>query len=345
MTTTRQKKQRLRRDELVARIFASFSGRYEQYPVDSVYELTIPLEEIRAELHEQCDVEYNSDNWILTQIRRYEREIGQQLFGKVETGPDSVSLAVHPELSCFAQKHHMYVNQKVRLANGVVDAISNIGPHTGPERPLRLLLGSGSIPLHVAEALLARQKDPDTRYEIYTHNIGIINTLLSAGDRRFQVHSPGGRADLETYCFIGGDDELFTGAECDFVVQSTHYVDDGHVYVDTEDESRRKRTILQDSTGIKILVLIKDEFLKPPPGREPFGSLTDYNYIITIPTREAAQKTADGYFGRRADVFAPFVVHWGYTILKVDGDRSGAAARLTDRAPVPLCRELVPLHL
>lgn len=352
MPTRRSKKQRLRRDELVSRIFASFSGRYENYPVDSMYELTVPLGELRAELREQCDVEYNSDSWILTQIRRYEREIGRQLFEKVETGPDSVSLAVYPGLSCFAQKHHMYVNQKVRLANGVVDAISNIGPPVAPERALRLLLGSGSIPLHVAEALLARQDDTDTRYEIYTHNIGVVNTLLSVGDSRFEVHSPGGRADYQTYCYIGGDDRLFTDADLDFVIQSTHYVHDGHVFVNTEEESRRKRSILQRTAGIKLLLLIKDEFLEPPVGTTPFGSLTDYDYIVTIPVRQAAAKSADGYFERHGDIFTPYVVHWGYTIFKVDGPRGRGrpAVRLPNRAPVPatapasLCRELVPLN-
>jgi hypothetical protein len=69
-----------------------------------------------------------------------------------------------------------------------------------------------------------------------------------------------------------------------------------------------------------MLLLIKDEFVAPPAGMHHFGSLADYDYIVTIPSRPGSEKTADEYFSAHPDVFSPYVVHWSYTIYRVNAE-------------------------
>lgn len=323
MRPHQSKKKRLKRNELVSQIFSAFSRRYEETGVDSVYRLVLSLEDVRAELQDRYETEYNSDEWILTQLRRYEREVGEQLFEKVDIGPNGnkTAIAVYPGITSFARNHHLYVNQKMRIANGVVDAISHLAAARSRNRPLRLLLGSGSLPMHVAQVFITRDTARElVPCEIYTHNIGIVELLLSYNDRRYQLFSPGGRADHDTNTFLGEDDTLFTDTEFDFVVQSTPCVSDGRLYVESEEQLTRKRNILHATSGTKMLLLIKDEFVAPPDGMHHFGSLADYDYIVTIPSRPGAEKTADEYLDVHSEVFSPYIVHWSYTIYRVNAE-------------------------
>lgn len=331
------KKQRLKRDELVDYVFAAFSERYESTTVDSIYELIIPLSDIRAGLNKSYAADYNSDTWIFTQLRRYEREHGVKLFEKADVTEDGrpTALAIYGGITRFTQKRHLYVNQKLRIANGVYDTIRHLHDNATGDRPLSILLGSGNIPWHVAEVIAERSADLPSPLRVFTHNIAVVARLLELAEanRLVSVFSPGGRADPTVYSYVGGDDRLLLDAELDFVIQSTHSVHDGVLYVNTEEEGIRKGRILRQCGGTKVLVLVKDEFHAPPPQAYAYGRLTDYDYIVTVAPRADNHKTADRFLEAYSAVFQPLVLHWSYQVIRVDHAAADSALDLAPRLP------------
>jgi hypothetical protein len=331
------KKQRLKRDELVDQVFAAFSERYESTTADSIYELTIPLREIRAGLNKSYGADYNSDTWIFTQLRRYEREHGVRLFEKADIAADGrpTALAIYGGIVQFTQKRHLYVNQKLRIANGVYDTIRHLHQEPTEDRPLSILLGSGNIPWHVAEVIAERAAEMPTPIRVYTHNIAVVARLLEVAEanRRICVFSPGGRADPTVYSYVGGDDRLLLEAELSFVIQSTNSVHNGLLYVNTEEEGVRKGRILRQCSGTKVLALVKDEFHPPAPDAYAYGRLSDYDYIVTVAPRADNRKTADRFLEAHSAVFQPLVLHWSYQVIRVDHAAAEQTPELTARLP------------
>lgn len=321
----RTTKHRLRKDDLVMKIFYLFSELYEQSAEESIWNVQVPVDEVRRYLHDRYGVSYNSNQWVLTQLRRYEDEIGVPLFRKVpgdaSGAGENVSLAVHDEMVQFYQKKHLYVSQKIKVANGVYDLIRN--KTVARREPVNVLLGAGSTVYHLADILAEKSWEDDIRYSIFTHNLGSLQTLLNhnVNYRKITVSIPSGTIDPVTYTIVGDGVELFTKTQFDYIVQGTTCVHDGKLYIESHEELKVKRSILHQCSGVKVLVLTKHEFRdRPIEGVEPFGQLADYDYVV-LPRSSSADRRAAKPYEKRLNEHLPMleaeIMNWNYLIYRV----------------------------
>jgi DeoR/GlpR family transcriptional regulator of sugar metabolism len=280
-------------------------------------------------LQTRYGVFYKRGQWIYTQLRRYEEEIGVRLFRKIGR-PGSrqhFSLAVHDQMTQFHQKQHLYVSDKIKVANGVYDQIRNAAADRHSGRAVRLMLGAGSTVYHLAQIIADKSWEDETRFEICTHNLGSLQTLLghNVNFDRITVSILSGTVDPVTYTIVGSDTSLVTDAAFDFIVQGTSCVYDGLLFIESHTERGVKQTILQKCRGTKILVLTKHEFLDQPfPGIDPYGSIRDYDYVV-VP-RSASEGVVKKQYERRFELYEPMlyaeILNWNYSIYRVAG-RSG----------------------
>jgi DeoR/GlpR family transcriptional regulator of sugar metabolism len=321
MSMKQSKRRRIKRDELVRFLFAVFSQRYERTSVDSIHDIRIPVSELRQKLSETYETTYQNDWWIVTQIHRYERETGTHLFERVDNGedPDSIVLAIYREVDSFHQAHHLLANQKIRIASGVLDLIRNI--EIDASAPVSLYLGSGSLPATVAEALVHKATAEAGMYHVYSHNLAVQEKIRSAlptvGSVEF--YAVGGRVDWMRYIALTENTEALADLPVDYVIQSTNTVTDGGLYVSNSKEAAIKEAILYDVPGTKVLALIKDEFTRSSVGKHRYGRLCDYDYVVTIPSKNGTTRLADRFFADRGDQFRQLVSHWSYTVYRVTG--------------------------
>jgi len=322
-------KHRLKRKDLITKIFYLFSEVYEQSDRESIWEIELPIEQIREHLKTKYDVDYNSGQWIYTQLRRYEEEIGVRLFRKIrrQGSPRHFSVAVHDQMTQFHQKQHLYVSDKIKVANGVYDQIRNAAAEWHGGRAVRLMLGAGSTVYHLAQIIADKSWEDETRFEICTHNLGSLQTLLghNVNFDRITVSILSGTVDPVTYTIVGADTSLVTDADFDFIIQGTSCVYDGLLFIESHTERGVKQTILQKCRGTKILVLTKHEFLDQPiPGIDPYGSIRDYDYIV-VP-RSASEDVVKKQYERRFELYEPLLIaeilNWNYSIYRVS-DESG----------------------
>lgn len=327
----RSTKHRLRKDDLVMKIFYFFSELYEQSSEESIWDVQVPIAEIRRYLSQRYEVNYNSDQWVLTQLRRYEDEIGVPLFRKVSgeesgggresTGAGGASLAMHDEMVQFYQKKHLYVSQKIKVANGVYDLIRH--EMSGTQKPVTVLLGAGSTVYHLADILAEKSWEDELRYAIYTHNLGSLQTLLNhnVNYRNITVSILSGTIDPVTYTIVGDDIELFAKTPFDYIVQGTSCVHEGRLYIESHEELKVKRAILERCSGVKVLVLTKHEFQdKPIPDIEPYGHVKDYDYVVLPRSTMAGRRAAKPYEERlekHLSMFETAIMNWNYLIYRV----------------------------
>lgn len=317
---------RLKRSDLVMNIFYFFSEEQDRTEAESIWDLEVPMERIRQHLLAGTGTAYRSNQWIYTQLRRYEQEVGVELFRKVAgSARDEFRLAIHHPMRSFHQKRHLYVTQKIKVANGVYDKIRNEIARRRISRPVRILLGAGSTVYHLATILAEKSWEDETEYSVFTHNVGSLQTLLNHNVNygRISVTVLNGTIDPVTYTIIGSDLTQFTNQEFDFIVQGTSVVHDGRLYIESAEEQLTKKAILQTCRGTKILVATKHEF-RNEPIREvpPYGSISDYDFVV-IPRSASAgerfEKEYDRHFDRYAHLFEPEIMNWNYTILRVVG--------------------------
>lgn len=305
-------------------IFFFISEEFERSTAESIWDITVPIEQIKRYLQEVCQVEYKSSQWVYTQLKRYEDEVGVRLFRKESTGTDSKDFALglyHPFVN-FQQKQHLYVNQKIRVANGVYDKIKHSASERRHGGPMRLLLGAGSTIYHLAAIIAEKSWTDEMKFSVYTHNLGALQQLLNprVNFHNVEVFTPQGRIDPTTYAIVGPSTPLFESVAFDYVVQGTSRVHKTDLYIESREEWERKKTILSGCTGQKILVLTKHEFAgKPFPGIESYGSITDYDWVVA-PRRKSVslpRKRYDLLFDECAPLFTPEIISWNYEILKV----------------------------
>jgi hypothetical protein len=317
-------KHRLRQKELVMNIFFLFEREYERSQVESIWELRLPVERVKKELEEICSIHYRSNLWIHTQLRRYEEDLGTQLFRKDSAGcgKGSFHLAICDRMLTFAQKQHLYVSDKIKVANGAYDKITNEA--AGGSGRVRLFLGAGSTIYHLAN-ILAERSWPDApgglRYCICTHNLGALRRLLEPAVNydRLEVTLPQGTVDPVTYAILSDPGGL-AGEVFDYVIMGTSYILDGQLYVESAAETDLKAALLRRLEGQKILLLTKHEFTDQPlPGLRPYGALSDYDFVIVPrhPGEGAPSKKYETIFEGYESLFQPEIIHWNYTILKV----------------------------
>ncbi len=283
----RGQRHRLKQLDLVMSICSLFSEEYERTPAESIWEVLIPIDRIKEYLQTTHHAEYKSSLWVYTQLKRYEDEIGVKLFRREQNDGRNFSLGIYHPFVNFFQKQHLHVSEKIKVANGAYDKISHFAHQRSLNEPLRLLLGAGSTVYHLA-AIIAEKSWTDTiQYEIYTHNLGALQKLMSprVNFHNIRVLTPQGRIDPITYTIVGASTPLFAGTSFDFIVQGTSRVCDRRLYIESAEERARKMNILHECAGQKILVLTKHEFVETPfSGIDSYGSLDDYDFLI-VPRR------------------------------------------------------------
>ena len=305
--------------------FFFLSEEFERSSTESMWDITISIDLFKDYLQEQFHAEYKSSKWVYTQLKRYEDEVGVKLFRKEPLGTDgrSFALGLHYPFVHFSQKQHLYVNQKIRVANGVYEMIRHSAINRKRDDLMRLLLGAGSTIYHLAAIIAEKSWADQGRYAIYTHNLGALQQLLSprVNFRNIEVFTPQGHVDPSTYAIVGPSTPLFEEVSFDFVVQGTSCVHKTDLYIESQEEWPRKRTILKDCTGEKILVLTKHEFADEPiPSIESYGSIADYDWVV-VPKRKALdlpKKRYDILFDECASLFTPEILSWNYEILRVN---------------------------
>jgi hypothetical protein len=320
----RRPKHRLKRKDLATKIFYLFSEVYEQSDSESIWEIELPIEQIREHLKTRYDVDYKSGQWIYTQLRRYEEEIGVRLFRKLGGlgSRQHFSVAVHDQMTQFHQKQHLYVSDKIKVANGVYDKIRNTTAEWNNRRPVRLLLGAGSTVYHLAHIIANKSWEDEIRFAVYTHNLGSLETLLghNVNFDRITISIMSGTVDPVTFTIVGADTSQITDTAFDFIVQGTSCVYDGLLFIESHAERGVKQMILQKCRGTKILVLTKHEFLdRPIPDTEPYGSIRDYDYVV-VP-RSASEGVVKKQCECRFELYEPLLIaeilSWNYSIYRV----------------------------
>ena len=315
---------RLKRNDLVMKIFFFFSDEQEHTTAESIWDLALPMERIRQHLLLQHGASYRSNQWIFTQLRRYEQEVGVQLFRKLPgNSRDEFRLAVHHPMRSFHQKRHLYVTQKIKVANGVYDKIRNEITRRQIGGPVRIMLGAGSTVYHLATILAEKSWEDENSYSVCTHNVGSLQTLLNHNVNydRISVSILNGTIDPITYTIVGSDRSQFENREFDFIVQGTSVVHEGRLYIESSDERLAKEAILHDCSGTKILVVTKHEFRNEPiPGISSYGSISDYDFVViprSTTAGERSEKEYDRLFDQCSHLFVPEILNWNYTILRV----------------------------
>lgn len=317
-------RRRLKRKDLVAAIFILFSEEYDRRGVDSILDIEIPLCEVRHYLLARFGIDYTSDSWIWTQLSKYEEEVAVPLFRKHE-GSEGLALGIARDMSTYFQKQHLYVTQKIKVANGVLELMRN-EPGAG-KGPPSILLGAGSTVTRIAEALAdSLVQDPSTAqatgpWRVATHNLGVIQILGRAGPLSGMVELtvPGGRVDPVTNLILGRNGDYYSSLALDWIVEGTSFLRDGSLYVESAGESLVKSAILHGCSGRKILVLTGHEAVAEVPGDPAaFGRIDEYDYVV-LPrvSRELAQPSRfDLAFGALRKGCEPLILTWNYEILR-----------------------------
>ena len=319
-----QQRQRLKQRELVMSICDLFSQELERTSVESIWDLRISISRVKEYLQTTYRTSYKSSLWVYTQLKRYEEELGVQIFHKErnDTDPRDFYLCVHSPFVNFFQKQHLHVGEKIKLANGVYEKITHFAQERSSEEPVRLLLGAGSTIYHLAAIIAERSSTTQARYIIYTHNLGALQRLLNphVDSQQITVFTPQGKIDPTTYAIVGLETAFFDGVEFDFVIQGTTRLCKGELYVESRDEWNRKRAILSRCTGEKVLVLTKHELADVPlEGIERYGSLTDYDRVV-VPRRSTSvgnRKRYELLFDEYASILEPEIISWNYEIFKI----------------------------
>ena len=308
-------------------IFFLFEEEYERSDVESIWDIRIPIEEIKKYLEENYSAIYRSNLWIYTQLRRYEEELGVRLFRKDSAGrkDGSFCLSICDRMLRFYQKQHLHVSKKLKVANAVYDKIINDSA-VKKNRPIKILLGAGSTIFHLANILAERSWQDPLKYSIYTHNLGSLKRLVepSVNYNNIEVFTPTGRVDPVTYTIIGQTNELYESTSFDYIVMGTSWVLDGKLFNESSEEAVIKSAVLKRARGEKILLLTKHEFTDQKlPGLTPYGSLLDYDFVVVprLNKRPEFKKKYDIIFDGYQDLFTPEIIHWNYPILKIRKDQ------------------------
>ncbi len=332
-------KQRLKQKDLVAALFVFFSEEYDRSAVDSILDLELPLSLVRDHLRERFGIEYRSDAWILTQLRKYEEEAGVPLFRRREGPGGSVLLGVARDMRSYFQKCHLYVTQKIKVANGVLELVEHEVPAAGGGRGRKvgMLLGAGSTVTRIAEALAdsLRSRRPGAGEErswlVATHNLGVIHALGGSGAAPaeglagrqaggVELLVPEGRVDPSTYSILGKNEELYARLSLDWSIEGTSFLRGGELHVESAEESAVKSAILHRCSGWKVLVLTGHEAVdQVPAGPGSYGRVEDYDFVV-LPraSREGrAQSRFDRAVRELREGLEPWVLNWNYEVLRL----------------------------
>ncbi len=321
-------KQRLRMKDLVTEVFLYFSQKFELSDAVSINHIIVPLEEIRSFLNEKYAISYTSNQHIYNQLRSYEDELGAPLFRKIKPGSDSedFSITLQDKLDSFKQKQLLYITQKLKIANAVLDKILNEKENT-PSRPLKVLLGAGTEVYYVARSLVTGIRDHGLRFEIYTHNLGVLNYLMEElphleGLELFTRHE---WVDPVNNILIATGRDHYLAETFDYIIQAATYIADRKLYVDSPKENAQKKDILKLTKGQKVLILTKHEFISTHiQNMESYGTLDLYDFVIVPYSRNSRNRKRESSMILEqfvGDLVEPDIIHYNYKVYRILKDR------------------------
>ncbi len=314
-------KKRLKQQDLVMIIFRLFADEYENSDAKSIWDIRLPIDQIKTILTERHNVTYRSNLWVYTQLKRYEEDSGVRLFNKEQKGKNnqSFNLSIYDNMLTFTQKQHLYITGKIKIANGVNDKIRNSLINRPVDQPLTIMLGAGSSIYHVADILADRSRTSPHLFRIYTHNLGVIHRLLApdVDKTKIELYTPSGRIDPVTYCVVSEDTGFYETVSFDFIIQGTSVVYKGNLYIESGAETTVKEAILHHCRGEKILVLTKHECKDQPLSDHSYGKISDYDFLIVprFQKKKAHKKNYEEEFEQYREDFTPIIMNWNYEIL------------------------------
>jgi len=316
---------RVKRQDLILALFVLFSSEYDKQPHESILDIFIPIDQVKAFLENRFGVSYSGCSWILTQIRNYEEEIGYRLFEKVPASGDDYGLKLCHSMIAFNQKRHLYITQKIKVSNALYDMITHlteINPMKGrPEETIRLLIDAGSMVYHLADIIAGHSCYSPLNYEIYTHNIAVIQRFLEphVDLSRITLHTPRGRIDPITYSILGENTALYENVDFDMVIQGVSFLYDGEIWVEHPGESGIKADILRETRGLKVLILTGHEVRSEPPleSHPPFGQLADFDRLVIPHNAEGKIKNLNKMLEQHGNLLEPEIMNWNYKIYKI----------------------------
>ncbi len=318
-------KHRLKQKDLVMNIFGFFSEEYERNPSGSIWDITMPINRIIKNLEDKCDVSYKSDLWVWQQLKHYEEELGVKLFKKVKpdkNGKEFFLSMNYPYINFF-QKQHLYVNEKIKVANGVFDKIQEYLKNEGIKKIVKIFLGAGTLCYHLSTIFAERSWQNTIMYQIHTNNLGALSQLISptVNHNNIVVSIPEGKVDHATYTIVGDNNDFYTTTEFDFIIQGTSCIHDGNLFIESRMENKRKKAILQNTSGQKILALTTHEFsYKPMENSESYGNIKDYDFII-VPKKSidsSLKKEHEKIFSESKKNLTVEIINWNYEIYIVN---------------------------
>lgn len=314
-------KQRLSQQEFVMNVFGFFSEDYENSPGKSIWDISLDVEDIISRLKDKYDVTYSSELWVWTQLNRYEQELGINLFRKIKRGKKSFAIVLsHPYINFF-QKKHLFINEKIKVSNGIYDMIVNYANNRHINAPLKIFLGAGTLCYHLSTIIAGSGFLSERKIIIYTNNLGALTQLISPGkhNANLDIKVPDGSIDQTTYT-ITGRNESFSESEFDFIIQGTSCICEEKLFIESVEERIRKGAILKKTSGIKVLALTKKEFMPEPiENSEAYGQISDYDFIV-VPKRSAATELKKSYeesFDSLRASLTPEIISWNYEIFKI----------------------------
>ena len=312
-------KRRLKKKDMIMLLLTLFSEQYDSAQVDSITDIMIPMETVKDYIRDKVGINYTSEPWIINQIRKYEEEIGTRLFRKIVTEQGS-TLGLCQDLSTYEQKRHLYVTQKIKTANGVFDLIFNMLEKSVSYKTIKILLDGGSTVTRVAEIIAKNPNQPAVNWEIYTHNLGVIECFgkTSTAYQGISIHVPQGIYDHVTNLILSDRLEFYLERKFDWIIQGTSFLSSGKLYVEKSEEARVKASILSDCIGKKVLVLTGHEATSNLSCfAEPFGVVSQYDYVVypLLASGSTAAEKMGNELMQFAKIMPIMIQNWSYVIM------------------------------
>ena len=319
---------RVKRQDMIMALFVLFSSEYDKQSYESIFEIVIPISKVQAHIEKRFKVSYSGSNWITTQIRNYEEEIGHHLFEKTSMNTNEFGLKLYHDMVSFTQKKHLYITQKINVSNAIYDLIvHNTAKQskTNFQKPLiTLLIDAGSSVSHLADIIADHTTDSSIQYEIYTHNISVIQRFLypHVNQNKICVQTPKGTVDPISNSILGENHVLYNGVSFDMIIQGVSFLYDGSVWVENPVECDVKRRILKEAKGPKVLILTGHEvrFEAPKQAVFPFGRFTDFDILVIPYNSEGRIKNLNKMLIENKGIVKPEILNWNYQIYRIESE-------------------------
>ncbi len=316
-----QKQQRLKQKDLVFRVLRMFSEELERIHASSIWDIEISSTQIIGNLKRQCDIDYKTEYWLWTQLKRYEEDTNIKLFTKINTSEGTFAIRLAFPYKDFHQKKHLYISEKLMVANAVFDELVEYGKSVESHQPIRIFLGAGGLCNHIASIFVEHSQELPFSLEVYSHNLGVIEQL-SKDIPNLKVLVPGGSVDPTTYTILSDTTSDCADVVFDYIIQGTSFVYKGRLFIESEQEFDRKSAIAHMQCAKRILTLSMHEFIEDESiisRLRSYASLTDYDQLIVprFSTTKEMQTPCQKAFAAYKDKLEPLVLNWSYEIYQI----------------------------